>query len=149
MGTLIAMMLPYTITFAIMWTMMLLAWDASGLPSASATPVEVFSPSSSSISTRPRTAPPGITPPERPMTPPHAMHVEHSPNNALIGMVHVGALPGTPVNTTRRASIAAQAAAEEAAILADAGFDAIILENMHDAPYVHGDRTSAPRSSPR
>jgi hypothetical protein len=26
------------------------------------------------------------------------------------------------------------------AILADAGFDAIIIENMHDAPYVHGDR---------
>ena len=43
MGTLIAMMLPYTITFAIMWTVMLLAWDALGLPLGLGDPKQVFS----------------------------------------------------------------------------------------------------------
>jgi aminobenzoyl-glutamate transport protein len=43
MGTLIAMMLPYTITFAIMWTVMLLAWDALGLPLGLGDPQQVFS----------------------------------------------------------------------------------------------------------
>jgi uncharacterized protein len=56
---------------------------------------------------------------------------------SLIGMVHVGALPGSP-----RAALSISAlckhAADEARILADAGFDALIVENMHDAPYVHG-----------
>ncbi len=60
------------------------------------------------------------------------------PERALIGMVHVGALPGTPRATASIESLA-RAAADEARILADAGFDAIIVENMHDAPYVHGD----------
>lgn len=32
MGTLIAMMLPYTIVFAIVWTIFLLLWDVTGLP---------------------------------------------------------------------------------------------------------------------
>lgn len=54
----------------------------------------------------------------------------------LIGMVHVGALPGTPMNQTSTELLAVQAA-REAKILAGAGFDAIILENMHDRPYVH------------
>jgi membrane complex biogenesis BtpA family protein len=64
------------------------------------------------------------------------MHVEL--NNALIGMVHVGALPGTPGGDTPVDMLAGQAAVE-ARMLADAGFDAVILENMHDAPYVHGE----------
>ena len=62
-----------------------------------------------------------------------------SPSNALIGMVHVGALPGTPHHQASLEQLA-QTAAAEAAVLADAGFDAIIIENMHDAPYVHGGR---------
>ncbi|MEQ8770573.1 MAG: BtpA/SgcQ family protein [Phycisphaerales bacterium] len=57
---------------------------------------------------------------------------------ALIGMVHVGALPGTP-RAAARIDELAEAAAAEARVLAEAGFDAIIVENMHDAPYVHGD----------
>lgn len=56
----------------------------------------------------------------------------------LIGMVHLGASPGTPHASRSPDEIVAQAVAE-AEQLADAGFDAIILENMHDAPYVHGD----------
>jgi membrane complex biogenesis BtpA family protein len=56
---------------------------------------------------------------------------------ALIGMVHVGALPGTPRHSIAVPEIAARAAAE-ARILAERGFDALIVENMHDRPYVHG-----------
>ncbi len=56
----------------------------------------------------------------------------------LIGMVHLGASPGTPFARSTPDEVVAQAVAE-ARTLADAGFDGIILENMHDAPYVHGD----------
>ncbi len=56
---------------------------------------------------------------------------------ALIGMVHVGALPGAPDHATTVPLLAMQAAAE-ARVLAAAGFDALIIENMHDRPYVHG-----------
>lgn len=55
---------------------------------------------------------------------------------ALIGMVHLQALPGSPRSAKSVAHIA-KIAAEEARILAEAGFDAIIVENMHDAPYVN------------
>lgn len=53
----------------------------------------------------------------------------------MIGMIHVRALPGTPHN---RESIRAVAdrAAEEARALAQAGFDALMIENMHDRPYL-------------
>jgi len=57
----------------------------------------------------------------------------------LIGMVHVGALPGTPASRDDLDAIAARAC-DEARMLSDFGFDAIILENMHDRPYVHGDK---------
>jgi len=56
----------------------------------------------------------------------------------LIGMVHVGALPGTPYASQPVEQLVAQAVIE-AKQIQDAGFDAIIVENMHDAPYVHGD----------
>lgn len=56
---------------------------------------------------------------------------------ALIGMVHVGAMPGTPFADAGIDEIV-DVAAREGAILAEAGFDAIIVENMHDRPYVHG-----------
>ena len=52
---------------------------------------------------------------------------------ALIGMVHVGALPGTPRGGAPVSEIARRAGAE-ARLLAESGFDGIILENMHDAP---------------
>ncbi len=55
----------------------------------------------------------------------------------LIGMVHVGALPGTP-HASRSVADLAKEAVREARILRDAGFDAVMIENMHDAPYVHG-----------
>lgn len=64
---------------------------------------------------------------------------------SLLGMVHLRALPGTPF---ARASVHAivAAARDEAKILANAGFDGIIVENMHDRPYVdgpHGPETTA------
>ncbi len=55
---------------------------------------------------------------------------------SLIAMVHVLALPGTPGNRDDIATIRRNAA-EEARIYADQGFDAIIIENMHDAPYLN------------
>ncbi|MEM1329666.1 MAG: BtpA/SgcQ family protein [Planctomycetota bacterium] len=56
---------------------------------------------------------------------------------ALIGMVHVPALPGTPRHSVPVEN-AAPMVAEEAALLVEAGFDAVMLENMHDAPYLWG-----------
>ncbi|MEM1329662.1 MAG: AbgT family transporter [Planctomycetota bacterium] len=43
-GTLIAMMLPYTVVFAIVWTIMLLLWDFSGLPLGLGDPTTAMSP---------------------------------------------------------------------------------------------------------
>ncbi|MCG8408513.1 MAG: BtpA/SgcQ family protein [Phycisphaerales bacterium] len=54
----------------------------------------------------------------------------------LIAMIHVGALPGTPRSTMKVGELAQQAVAE-AAVLADGGVDAIMLENMHDVPYLN------------
>src|SRR5215510_14397827 len=53
----------------------------------------------------------------------------------IIGMIHVGALPGTPANTQTVAKITAQAV-REAIIYRDCGIDGIIIENMHDVPYL-------------
>lgn len=52
-------------------------------------------------------------------------------------MVHLRALPGTPGAMLPIDEIVATAAAE-ARTLAEAGFDALIIENMHDRPYIHG-----------
>lgn len=54
---------------------------------------------------------------------------------ALVGMVHVGAMPGTPRATESINAVAARAV-EEAWLLAEAGFDAVVIENMHDVPYL-------------
>lgn len=54
---------------------------------------------------------------------------------ALIGMVHVQALPGTPHNALSIEAICRQALAD-ADVLAGAGFDALLIENMHDLPYL-------------
>ncbi len=59
------------------------------------------------------------------------------PPRALVGMVHVRALPGTPFNSMSIDQIV-EIAASEAKVLAESGFDALIVENMHDRPYVHG-----------
>jgi uncharacterized protein len=56
-------------------------------------------------------------------------------DKALVGMVHVQALPGTPRHKHSLKSIISQAV-DEAVLLAESGFDAILLENMHDVPYL-------------
>ena len=53
----------------------------------------------------------------------------------LIGMVHVAALPGTPASKLDPQAIVHHAV-NEATILAEAGFDAVMIENMHDTPYM-------------
>ena len=59
----------------------------------------------------------------------------HKDDHLLVGMIHVGALPGTPAARSPLRELAQQAAAE-ARMLEQAGFDAIIVENMHDLPYL-------------
>lgn len=54
---------------------------------------------------------------------------------AIIGMIHVAALPGTPWNRLSIEQIADQAGTE-AEVLVGTGVDALIIENMHDRPYL-------------
>ena len=58
-------------------------------------------------------------------------------DSTLIGMIHVGALPGTPLNALPLADLVAQAR-EEARTYRNSGIDAIMVENMHDRPYLKG-----------
>jgi membrane complex biogenesis BtpA family protein len=57
---------------------------------------------------------------------------------ALVGMLHVGALPGTPAACHSIERLIEQTVAE-ARVYRDAGFTALALENMHDRPYLKGD----------
>jgi membrane complex biogenesis BtpA family protein len=56
---------------------------------------------------------------------------------AMIGMIHVQALPGSP-GSNAPVYMAAQQAAAEAKLLESVGFDGLMIENMHDRPYLHG-----------
>ena len=58
-------------------------------------------------------------------------------SRALIGMLHVGALPGTPLARMSLDAIVEQAIAD-ARIYRDEGFTAVAIENMHDRPYLRG-----------
>lgn len=55
----------------------------------------------------------------------------------VIGMVHLGALPGTPANKAKLSQIE-DLAVREAKLLRDAGVHGVMLENMHDTPYLRG-----------
>ena len=57
--------------------------------------------------------------------------------HSLIGAVHVAALPGTPRASLDVARIVEMAVADARAY-ADAGLHAVIVENMHDRPYLRG-----------
>ncbi|XP_072014402.1 uncharacterized protein F13E9.13, mitochondrial-like [Amphiura filiformis] len=57
-------------------------------------------------------------------------------NGVILGMVHVQALPGTPRHCMPMPSIIKKAC-QEAAGYQSAGVDGIMLENMHDIPYLH------------
>lgn len=56
----------------------------------------------------------------------------------IIGMVHVQALPGTPLNRFSIQEII-NAAITEALLYQRLGLDAILIENMHDIPYLKRD----------
>src|SRR5262249_61795667 len=56
---------------------------------------------------------------------------------ALIGMVHVGALPGSPA-AHHPVERLVEHAVSEARLYRDAGFRAVAIENMHDRPYLKG-----------
>ena len=60
-----------------------------------------------------------------------------STRRPVIAMIHVGALPGTPAS---RASLRelVQSAVEESAAYQRHGVHGLILENMHDTPYLRG-----------
>lgn len=62
------------------------------------------------------------------------------PNRALVGMVHLMPLPGSPAWQWPLDRIVDRAC-EDARVLADAGFDALMIENFGDSPFraVHVD----------
>lgn len=55
----------------------------------------------------------------------------------VIAMIHLGALPGTPAQVLSLAAIERQAL-REAKIFRAAGVQGLMLENMHDTPYLRG-----------
>lgn len=57
---------------------------------------------------------------------------QHKP---LVAMIHVQPLPGTPAYSGDWPAVLEHATAE-AALLRDLGVDALLLENMHDTPYL-------------
>ena len=66
----------------------------------------------------------------------HFEHVFGAPR-ALLGMLHAGALPGTPAAHHSVDKLIHDALAE-ARVYRDAGFTGLLLENMHDRPYLKG-----------
>jgi len=59
----------------------------------------------------------------------------------LIGMVHVGPLPGTPLHRPEEDSVCQliERACRETEIYSRLGVDSILIENMHDLPYIAKD----------
>ena len=57
--------------------------------------------------------------------------------HALVGVLHLGALPGTP-SASQSVETLLQQVLTEARIYRDAGFTALAIENMHDRPYLKG-----------
>jgi membrane complex biogenesis BtpA family protein len=58
-------------------------------------------------------------------------------SRALVGMLHLGALPGTP-SASHSVETLIQESLAEARIYRDAGFTALAIENMHDRPSLKG-----------
>jgi uncharacterized protein len=53
----------------------------------------------------------------------------------VIGVIHLGALPGTPASLLSVAALT-ELAVRESLIYRDGGVDALMIENMHDTPYL-------------
>lgn len=56
----------------------------------------------------------------------------------VIGVIHVGALPGTPRSSHTVSDLVATAK-NEARLYRESGVDGVIIENMHDVPYLRGE----------
>lgn len=56
---------------------------------------------------------------------------------AVVGMIHLQALPGTPSHRHSMSQILDQARYEAQAYI-EGGVDAVMIENMHDRPYLKG-----------
>ncbi len=56
----------------------------------------------------------------------------------VIGVIHVGALPGTP-RSSQSVSELVTSATEEAKLYRECGVDGVIIENMHDVPYLRSE----------
>lgn len=56
----------------------------------------------------------------------------------VIGVIHVGALPGTP-RSSQTVSELISSARNEAKLYRESGVDGVIVENMHDVPYLRGE----------
>jgi hypothetical protein len=55
----------------------------------------------------------------------------------VVGVIHVGALPGTPASALGVEALT-ELAVREAALYRDGGVDGLMVENMHDVPYMRG-----------
>ncbi|MBV8859276.1 MAG: BtpA/SgcQ family protein [Acidobacteria bacterium] len=55
----------------------------------------------------------------------------------VVGVIHVGALPGTPASALSVDELI-ELAVREAARYRDGGVDGLMVENMHDVPYLRG-----------
>ncbi len=64
------------------------------------------------------------------------MRILFEQDKSIVAMIHVGALPGTPRCTRTLDGIVHEARAQ-AALFARAGVDALMIENMHDVPYLN------------
>ncbi len=62
-------------------------------------------------------------------------HLFQAPGPSVIAMVHTGASPGSPAYTGDVATIIRQAV-NEAQLFDKVGVDALLIENMHDTPYL-------------
>ncbi len=56
----------------------------------------------------------------------------------VVGVIHVGALPGTPRGSKSVGELV-RSAREEATVYRECGVDGIYIENMHDVPYLKGE----------
>jgi uncharacterized protein len=61
-----------------------------------------------------------------------------SRSKPVVGVIHVGALPGTPRSTQTVAELV-MSARREAKIYREGGVDAVYIENMHDVPYLRSE----------
>lgn len=74
-----------------------------------------------------------------PPPPPNALPIDPSPDSTpIVGVIHLPALPGTPGHRGGSVTEIIDQARYEARLYQDAGLNCLMLENMHDVPYLRG-----------